>query len=82
MMSGKERQAQFDGDGIIVATPAGSITYNLSTGEPIVPIGAVLQVPAHGESACSAGVSRHWRAAPTARRGTRSARHSSADRLG
>ena len=42
LVDGKERLAQFAGDGIMVATPAGSTAYNLSAQGPIIPIGAKL----------------------------------------
>jgi NAD+ kinase len=42
LVDGKERLAQLDGDGVMVATPAGSTAYNLSTQGPIIPIGAPL----------------------------------------
>ena len=42
LVDGKERLAQLDGDGIMVATPAGSTAYNLSVQGPIIPIGAPL----------------------------------------
>jgi NAD+ kinase len=42
LVDGKERLAQLDGDGIMVATPAGSTAYNLSAQGPIIPIGAAL----------------------------------------
>src|SRR5215475_1350018 len=42
LVDGKERLAELDGDGIMVATPAGSTAYNLSAQGPIIPIGAAL----------------------------------------
>jgi NAD+ kinase len=42
LVDGKERLARLDGDGIMVATPAGSTAYNLSAQGPIIPIGAAL----------------------------------------
>ncbi len=42
LVDGKERLAQLDGDGVMVATPAGSTAYNLSAQGPIIPIGAAL----------------------------------------
>jgi NAD+ kinase len=42
LVDGKERMAELTGDGILVATPAGSTAYNLSVQGPILPIGAPL----------------------------------------
>jgi NAD+ kinase len=42
LVDGKERMAELAGDGILVATPAGSTAYNLSVQGPIIPIGAPL----------------------------------------
>jgi NAD+ kinase len=42
LVDGKERLAELDGDGVMVATPAGSTAYNLSAQGPIIPIGAAL----------------------------------------
>jgi len=39
-VDGVERLAKFVGDGIILATPAGSTAYNFSAHGPIVPLGA------------------------------------------
>ena len=36
----QERIAQLTGDGVLVASPAGSTAYNLSAGGPIIPFGA------------------------------------------
>jgi NAD+ kinase len=41
-VDGKERLAELMADGIMLATPAGSTAYNLSTQGPIIPIGAPL----------------------------------------
>ncbi len=40
LVDGVERLARFSGDGILVATPAGSTAYNHSCGGPIMPLDA------------------------------------------
>ena len=42
LVDGKERLAELVADGVMVATPAGSTAYNLSTQGPIIPIKAPL----------------------------------------
>ena len=42
LVDGKERLAELAGDGVVLATPAGSTAYNFSVQGPIIPIGAPL----------------------------------------
>lgn len=41
-VDGIERLSELNGDGVLVATPAGSTAYNLSVHGPIIPVGASL----------------------------------------
>ena len=42
IVDGIERLAELNGDGVLVATPAGSTGYNLSVHGPIIPVGSSL----------------------------------------
>jgi NAD+ kinase len=59
MVDGQERLAELMGDGVLVATPAGSTAYNLSAQGPIIPIDA----PLLALTAISPFRPRRWRGA-------------------
>ena len=58
-VDGIERLTEMIGDGVLVATPAGSTAYNLSANGPIVPLGADLLAL----TPISVFRPRHWRGA-------------------
>jgi NAD+ kinase len=58
-VDGKERMSELMGDGVLVATPAGSTAYNLSAQGPIIPIDA----PLLGLTPISPFRPRRWRGA-------------------
>jgi NAD+ kinase len=59
LVDGQERLAELMGDGVLVATPAGSTAYNLSAQGPIIPINA----PLLALTAISPFRPRRWRGA-------------------
>ena len=58
-VDGVARMERFAGDGLIVATPAGSTAYNLSANGPIIPLGSSLLAL----TPVSPGRPRRWRGA-------------------
>ena len=58
-VDGVTRMERFAGDGLIVATPAGSTAYNLSANGPIIPLGSSLLAV----TPVSPGRPRRWRGA-------------------
>lgn len=58
-VDGQERMADLTGDGVIIATPAGSTAYNASAGGPIIPVGSLLLAL----TPINPFLPRHWRGA-------------------
>ncbi len=58
-VDGQERLANLSGDGVIIATPAGSTAYNASAGGPIIPVGSPLLTL----TPINPFQPRHWRGA-------------------
>lgn len=58
-VDGQERMADLAGDGLLIATPAGSTAYNASAGGPIVPLGSDLLAM----TPINPFLPRHWKGA-------------------
>ncbi|MES2728513.1 MAG: NAD kinase [Pseudomonadota bacterium] len=58
-VDGQERMADLTGDGLVIATPAGSTAYNASAGGPIIPLGSDLLAL----TPINPFLPRHWKGA-------------------